>query len=264
MQRMEPTTRAIDIRIEIEATPEAVWRALTEAEQLESWFPLNARVTPGANGSIWVSWGGASSYEERIAVWEPSRHLRLVDPNADEQNTGPIPIAQDYFIEGSGGSTVLRFVHSGFSTDAQWDDMFHTMNSGWRYFFFNLKYYLEHHAGTHRAMVWTRRPITNRTHAQAWRDILPAFHIEPDAPEGSAYTFGLGDERFSGTVIHRTQDVHFGGTIRGLNDAILLIELEPGREKWHAGIWLSTYSLPPARVAELQSELDSLMDGVLQ
>jgi uncharacterized protein YndB with AHSA1/START domain len=263
MQRTEPTTRAIDIRIEIEATPDAVWRALTEAEQLESWFPLNARVTPGVNGTVWVSWGGASSYEERIAVWEPSRHLRLVDPDADAEDGGPIPIAQDYFIEGAGGRTVLRFVHSGFSADTQWDDTFHTMGSGWRYFFFNLKYYLEHHAGTRRTMVWTRRPVTDRSHEQGWNDILGAFRIDPAAPEGSPYTLELGGEQYTGTVVHRTRHVHFGGTVPGLNDALLFIELEPGSEKWHAGVWLSTYSLPTARVAELQRQLDGLMDDVL-
>lgn len=35
-----------------------VWRALTEAEELTRWFPLQARVTPGEGGEIWMSWNG--------------------------------------------------------------------------------------------------------------------------------------------------------------------------------------------------------------
>lgn len=38
--------------VEIEAPIERVWRALTEAAELERWFPLEARVEPGEGGSI--------------------------------------------------------------------------------------------------------------------------------------------------------------------------------------------------------------------
>jgi uncharacterized protein YndB with AHSA1/START domain len=263
MERTQPGTRAIDIRVEIDAPPDAVWRALTEAEQLESWFPLNARVTPGVNGTVWASWGGASSYEARITVWEPARHLRLVDQEADPEKGISVPIAQDYFIDGAGGRTVLRFVHSGFSPDAEWDEMFHMMSSGWRYFFFNLKHYLEKHAGgVRRAMVWTRRPVADRSREEGWTNVLRALGIDPATAEGQPFTLSLGGERFDGTAVQRKQPAHFAGTLPALNDGVLFLELEPG-ETWHLGLWLSTYGLPVERVEELQKNVDGLMDRLL-
>jgi uncharacterized protein YndB with AHSA1/START domain len=40
--------------IDINATPENVWRALTGAGELMRWFPLQARVTPGTGGQTGV------------------------------------------------------------------------------------------------------------------------------------------------------------------------------------------------------------------
>ena len=49
-------TRAVEREIEIDAPLAAVWKALTDADELTRWFPLNAGVTPGVGGSVWMSW----------------------------------------------------------------------------------------------------------------------------------------------------------------------------------------------------------------
>ena len=71
--------REIVKRIEIDASIEDVWKALTDAEELMRWFPLDARSTPGPGGTIWFSWGPPYEGENRIEIWEPPRHLRLTD-----------------------------------------------------------------------------------------------------------------------------------------------------------------------------------------
>jgi uncharacterized protein YndB with AHSA1/START domain len=38
--------RTIEMSLEIAASPEAVWRALTDAKELARWFPLNADIEP--------------------------------------------------------------------------------------------------------------------------------------------------------------------------------------------------------------------------
>jgi uncharacterized protein YndB with AHSA1/START domain len=259
---MEARTRAIEHRIEIAASPDAVWRALTEADQLASWFPVDARVTPGAGGSIWVSWAGAATYETRIRIWEPSKRLQLVEKDVDIPAGQPVAVAQDFYIEGKGGTTVLRFVHSGFSPDAQWDEMFEMMQSGWRYFFFHLKHYLEHHAPTRRRMVFARVPVPRASSADDWQSVLRGLGIDPDAAEGDAYTLTLGDERLSGTIVQRKRPYHFAGTLPDVNDGLLFIEFEPGQKKWHLGFWLSTYDVEDARVQELQAKVDAAIPAV--
>jgi len=263
---MEPTasgTRAIDLTIEIAAPADAVWQALTVAEQLESWFPVNARVTPGVGGSIWVSWAGAATYESRITIWEPSRHLQLTDQPADPGAGQPVAVAQDFLIEGKGGSTVLRLVHSGFSADAQWDEMIDMMSSGWRYFLFNLRHYLEKHRGTHRRMVFTRRQVTDRSRTDAWPAILRALGIDPAAGEGEPFALALGDARFHGTVVQWKPPAHFAGTLDDLNDGLIFLELESDGPEWNAGFWISTYGIAPPRADQLQANLDAVVAELL-
>jgi hypothetical protein len=48
-----------------------------------------------------------------------------------------------------------------------------------------------------------------------------------------------------------------------LNDAILFIEMEPGGEVEHCGVWLSTYGLPDDRVKAIEASLTSKLDEIL-
>ena len=41
-----------------------------------------------------------------------------------------------------------------------------------------------------------------------------------------------------------------------------MVEMEPGGDSFHTGLWLSTWSLGSAREAELQKALDGLADRV--
>ena len=50
-------TKDIDLSIEIDASPEAVWRAISDGEELGRWFPLEAEVVPGVGGTVTVAWG---------------------------------------------------------------------------------------------------------------------------------------------------------------------------------------------------------------
>jgi Activator of Hsp90 ATPase homolog 1-like protein len=43
--------------VEIKAPADVVWRAITEAEEIQRWFAPEVRVEPGVGGSMWVSFG---------------------------------------------------------------------------------------------------------------------------------------------------------------------------------------------------------------
>ncbi len=66
--------------LEIEAPPEAVWKALTDAKELVRWFPLKAEVEPRVGGRYWLSWEGEFEGDSRIEIFEPERHLRTTWP----------------------------------------------------------------------------------------------------------------------------------------------------------------------------------------
>lgn len=168
--------RAVRGSIEIDASPEAVWEALTDAEELERWFPLKARVEPGPEGSIWMSWQNEFAGESAILEWDPPR--RLVTswgwPEGEGESQAQVT---EYTIEARGGRTVLRVVTSGFPQDASWDEWVEGTRLGWRFELRSLKHYLERHAGERRGVVYVRRRIDMPREA-AWSRLLEAADEE--------------------------------------------------------------------------------------
>jgi uncharacterized protein YndB with AHSA1/START domain len=62
--KQKQKTQIIEKQIDIASSAESVWKALTNAEELKRWFPLEARVEPGKGGKIraWnLSFGIADS-----------------------------------------------------------------------------------------------------------------------------------------------------------------------------------------------------------
>ena len=118
-------TRGHEHTLEIEATQEEVWKAITEAEELVRWFPLGAETKPGPDGEILYRWGELVG-RCRILAWDPPRHLKTgwmeapeagqtpVFPTGTTPETARAQVVVDWFLEGHGGKTQLRLVHSGF------------------------------------------------------------------------------------------------------------------------------------------------------
>ena len=58
----------LEKEIETAAPIEEVWSALTDSRKLANWFPLEARVTPGKNGKIFVSWGPIAKGKRKLLI----------------------------------------------------------------------------------------------------------------------------------------------------------------------------------------------------
>jgi uncharacterized protein YndB with AHSA1/START domain len=149
---MSGETRQHELEIEMNATPERVWQALSTAEGIASWFAPVTRVEPGVGGSVFVQWGGGVEGSQRIEAWEPERHLRLANDRAE----GAPPSVVDYFLEGKGGSTVLRLVHSSFGPRASFDDEYEATGSAWPVFLRMMKRSVELGSG------WCRKATVFR------------------------------------------------------------------------------------------------------
>lgn len=138
--------------IEIKATPEEVFRAITDPAQIVKWFAPYARVDGRLGGEYVISWDPALEGGGVISVWDPPQHFgeyseRSVayDCEGKPVDTGvPQKIAIDYYIEAIGdGVTRLRLVQSGFGPEAAWDDEFEATKRGWADFLKTLKEILE-------------------------------------------------------------------------------------------------------------------------
>ncbi|MEI9971246.1 MAG: SRPBCC domain-containing protein [Ignavibacteriota bacterium] len=131
--------RKHEIEIEIAAPASEVWKALTTAQGIASWFAPGAAVEPGAGGKMTISWGEGMEFTTRIPIWEPERHLQTA---SDRPEPAP-PNVIDYFIESRGGTTVLRLVHSGFDASADFDAEYDSTGYGWAIFMKLLKHSAE-------------------------------------------------------------------------------------------------------------------------
>ena len=251
MTGKDETHRSIDLSIEIDAPADVVWDALTDAEQLRAWFAPEAEVQAGSDGKVTLGWGGDSG-TSAIEVWQPERHLRWVErfPGRD----GPVRVAVDFYLQGHGGGTLLRLVQSGFEEGADWDEFVDTLESGWGYFLWHLQQYLQRHRGASRRLVW-RRLRVQLPKAELWARLLEPDGLvsvgEPRAP-GSAATLWSGEV---GEVAICRPPIHLGARFGTLNDALLLVELEPGAPAYSLGVWLSLYGLPEARSRAIETAL---------
>lgn len=255
-------TKSIDLSIEIDAPTEAVWEAISNAEELQRWFPLNAEIEPGEGGTVTIDWGPDIRGTGDIEVWEEGRRLLYVERPWGEAKEGEaVRIAVEYTLEGRGGKTVLRMVNSGFSADADWEDYIDTLDSGWRYFLYNLKHYLERHRGTPRRMVWDRRKIS-LPKADAWPVLFGPgglVSLQLPAQEGAAAQLWTGHEA---SVSMAAPPIHLACRCEELNDALLFVELEPGAPPYSLGVWLSLYGVDEDRARELQQSLNARMEAL--
>lgn len=257
---MTSTGRTIELEVTILATPAEIWKALSTAEGLARWFPPMAEGGGAPNSDLFLSWGEGIDWRTRTTAWEENRHLQWSDPpKKDSANTADsIQMAVDWYIETiSGGRCVVRLVHSGFSADADWDDQYGANKEGWTYFLFNLRHYLERHASTPRVLILERR-LATLPRAQLWTrllgdDGLRATHNGTRGVRvGDRLAFTMNDGRSIPFVVGRVEPSILWGTVESLNDGLLMIELEPGSDEYHFGIYLSVYGLPRRDVDALR------------
>ncbi len=264
---MSGDTRQFESSVEINATPETVWKAIAEGEGLARWFPLDARVKPGVGGSVWLSWGEAFAGEVKIEIWEPGRHLRTVDERAEGPGgaKGPWRIAVDYFIEPKKGgeSCIVRLVHSGFGRGTDWNDEFDSISGGWKYELKSLKHYVERHGNAPRSVALAVE-FVDAPKAEVWPKLIKAFDgFSPSRAEGDRYSLAAPWGTISGRVVTNTPGHQFAGTVESLDDALLRILAERMGPKTCAWLWLSIWGPKASQAPALQKQLTALLKGAL-
>jgi uncharacterized protein YndB with AHSA1/START domain len=228
--------RKQEFELEIDATPEAVWDAITTGEGLRSWFAEEARVTPGVGGSVWVSWGGDEAGESAIEVWEPGRRLRL----ADAPFMGG-SLVQEWTLDTRGGRTVLRFVHSNFPDSDDWDGIYESMDRGWELFLATLRHSLERHAGRPRRTVYVNAKLAEDD-VDAWERLT-----RPDGVVGS----------LAGDVLVSRPGTALLAVAPDLDDGLVALSHEGG------SVWcvVSAYGDAGDRLDEIEPRVRAEIEG---
>ena len=250
--------KKIEAEIAIDATPEEVWRAVSEGDKLKQWFPLDARVTPGEGGKVWLSWGEGAEWESPIEVWKPTKQLRTVDVMPG-QDGAPLRIAVDYIIETRGGQTILRLVHSGFAADT-WEGEIDSLESGWSSFLANLKLYLEQHRDETRTLAYFRNPPVEVERAEAFARIMKSLGVMLDAVRvGSRFSATLEGHRIDGVVAVYRPPINLSAIIENWNDSFLMVEIEGGRGRCRPALWLSLYGEAAKDATEVSQRIRAML-----
>jgi len=218
--------RSLDLTVDIDATLEEVWNALTTGEGIARWFGPYAAVTPGEGGSVSIGWDPKEMWDSPITVWEPLRRMQTASEMPSKDGS-MVRLAVDYYLEAlQGGKVRVRLVHSGFDDSDSWDGYIDGLDAGWTFFLFNLKHALERHRGVPRRQLSARF----RTVAKNGDDhpVFGAKGLRVQPPVG---TLRPGDKcrlSLGGAQVDATVAVKHADRTAALHNHVIARRLAPG------------------------------------
>lgn len=139
MTMQQVTGRTIEKEIFIRATPERVFRALTDKAELEKWFVKEAMIDLRVGGALRLFWDPESVEGTYLEVDAPHR----VVFTWDERPAIAGVTTSAFTLTAEGDGTRLHLVHSGFDAGEEWDRLLGNINGGWDEELENMRRYLE-------------------------------------------------------------------------------------------------------------------------
>lgn len=193
--------RRLAKEIELAATPDEVWRAISTPEGMSLWFVPHEQAGDG----IEADFGGGNTQAGQVLEWEPGKRVVY---GADSEPR----MTMEFLVEGKDASTtVLRLVQSGFFGGDDWEAEYDGFGKGWDMFLHNLAEYFHHFPGLPVANVvafaFTRLPGET-----VWGNVITRLGADPALGERVRLTPN-GLEPIEGVV-----DLH-GPTLLGIRTA---------------------------------------------
>ena len=146
-------------------------------------------------------------------------------------------------------------MQSAFCASEGWDDLFDGIETGWTYFLQNLRIYLEKHLGRVRHMISERIEV-DMPRQRFWRHLLSGAAGFVVGGTGAVKAGDWIEVKISEPATVRAvvellvEGKGLGLRIPDLTDALLFIELEGKRDKFHVGYWFSVYDEAQAKALE--------------
>ncbi len=264
----EPTTmskkntRDIELSVELDASPEDVFRAVTDGTEIAKWLAPEARSTPPdgeKKGSIWISWGEGWSVEHEVEIWEAPKRVR--HPSGKNAET-KAPLYADWSIEArEGGKTTLRLVHSGFSTGADWDNEYDSHERGWRLMLQNLRHYFARHSHEPTKHVAFMSKVESPRSAM-WPTLLGKFGFSATPKVGDAFRFTTPKGAVLTGVVDLVTDTRdLALVVREYDDALLRFSFEGKPDATSTFVY--GYAIAYGAERERASELVALGNGAV-
>ena len=148
--RQEETIE-IKKNIVIDASPEVVFKAITDPNELTNWFPDQAILEPKVGGKMKFSFYKKKSDESRRMDYFPEGTIIEFIPNKKLSYTWEHPNIPNFprtvvtweLEKTENNRTTLKLSHTGFKVDKGADKGFKEHDEGWTYFLTELAKYCE-------------------------------------------------------------------------------------------------------------------------
>jgi uncharacterized protein YndB with AHSA1/START domain len=199
VKRDENGRRYVQAEVEVEGSPEEVWKAIATGPGVSAWF-VPTQVEERVGGTVTANFGPGMDSLATVTEWDPP-HRFVADSRDDMGDDGPT-IATEWIVEAkSGGVCVVRVVHSWFTEKDDWDSQFEGHTLGWIGFFRILSAYLKYFAGQSSAafqvMGFAPEPAT-----EAWSNLTKALGLPVTSLVGQQVQSSEGAPVLAGTVEH--------------------------------------------------------------
>ena len=205
--------RSVQVEVEVPGTPEEVWRAIATGPGVSAWF-VPTRDETDANGvptKVINDFGpGMGESEATVTAWDPPH--RFAAENA--WYPGAPVIATEWVVEAkSGGTCIVRVVHSLFADNDDWDNQLTGVESGWPAFFRVLHIYLSHFRGQPSALIQASG-MANGEQAEVWKDFTHKLGLAAAAPGGGVRSTASGLPAIAGVVEAESGGEHYKLMVR--------------------------------------------------
>lgn len=187
--------RFVEVEVEVPGSPEQVWEAIATGPGISSWF-VPTTVEERVGGTMTADFGMGMESSSTISEWNPPKSFKK---DGDGMDPDAPPVATEWIVEAkSGGTCVVRVVHSWFASTDEWDGQWEMVEQGWKSFFIILRLKLEHFAGQPCA-AFDAAGMAAGPEGHAW-DLLARPLGISEATEGQRVQSGSGAPRLAGTV----------------------------------------------------------------
>lgn len=190
--------RSVEMELDLNATPEEVWRAMATGEGYAAWF-VPAGIEERVGGDITFHLMPGVTSGGKVTIWEPPHRFGYEEYNWSGEAP---PVATEITIEAkAGGTCTMRMVHSLFTSHDDWDDEMESFENGWPGFFRILRIYLENFAGKRAAQSQARGNFDGDAN-EAWKRLSDGLGLAEAKPGEARTLTAQGGGWLVGTVEH--------------------------------------------------------------
>ena len=207
-------SRSVRVATEVPGTQSQVWQAIATGPGISSWF-VPTRVDGRVGGEMVCDFGGGMVSTAKIRAWEPPRRFVATDPG---WAPGMPPVTTEWTVEAkSGGTCVVRVVHSLVASTSDYDAQLEGTETGWASFFRVLRRYLQHFAGQPGALAQVST-MTGEPVGKAWSTLTAAL-LRGEPKPGQKLSVALAPDVTLAGQIERVDDLGHGQNLQVVLDS---------------------------------------------